>query len=152
MQGAVMIWIQLCTSLLASAHRKVHAPRCLHNYLHVLQHSCRGVEGLHFIFQLPTVTWGLQYRNHSSLDHPTSCPLFHIIATTTRGLATVMGDSMATSIMDFVLRYREYEGYRDATHDFIRVSRVAFLSHPTSPVRLLTVLSSNSAGLFVAIC
>ncbi|KAI1201586.1 hypothetical protein F5X97DRAFT_290018 [Nemania serpens] len=31
-----------------------------------------------------------------------------------------MGDSMATSIMDFVHRYREYEGHRDATHEFIK--------------------------------
>ncbi|KAJ2979104.1 hypothetical protein NUW58_g7291 [Xylaria curta] len=32
----------------------------------------------------------------------------------------VMGDAMATSIMDFVQRYRDYEGQRDATHDLIK--------------------------------
>lgn len=39
----------------------------------------------------------------------------------------VMGDSMATSIMDFVQRYRDYEGRREATHDLIKVSRVPVL-------------------------
>ncbi|KAI1178181.1 C-x8-C-x5-C-x3-H type zinc finger protein-like protein [Nemania sp. FL0916] len=31
-----------------------------------------------------------------------------------------MGDSMVTSIMDFVQRYRDYEGQRDATHELIK--------------------------------
>ncbi|KAI1109219.1 C-x8-C-x5-C-x3-H type zinc finger protein-like protein [Nemania sp. NC0429] len=31
-----------------------------------------------------------------------------------------MGDTMASSIMDFVQRYRAYEGHRDATHEFIK--------------------------------
>ncbi|KAI0106987.1 C-x8-C-x5-C-x3-H type zinc finger protein-like protein [Nemania sp. FL0031] len=32
----------------------------------------------------------------------------------------VMGDPMATSIMDFVQRYRDYEGRREATHELIK--------------------------------
>ncbi|KAI0485865.1 C-x8-C-x5-C-x3-H type zinc finger protein-like protein [Xylaria cf. heliscus] len=32
----------------------------------------------------------------------------------------VMGESMATSIMDFVQRYRDYEGRREATHELIK--------------------------------
>ncbi|KAI2641985.1 C-x8-C-x5-C-x3-H type zinc finger protein-like protein [Xylaria nigripes] len=31
-----------------------------------------------------------------------------------------MGDSRARSIMDFVQRYRDYEGHRDTTHEFIK--------------------------------
>ncbi|KAI0445684.1 hypothetical protein F4803DRAFT_547973 [Xylaria telfairii] len=46
----------------------------------------------------------------------------------------VMGDSMATSIMDFVQRYRDYEGRRDATHDLIK-DLMIYAEHVESSMR-----------------